>query len=156
MPSRINVNMLRLRFTIDCQPRTKNGQPPQSTTGEASPSEIHVTSRGANRLRTGSPGMNSLMASNSKGNVRAVLTQKRRFIPISSAFCSSPVTMRGSRVMPQIGQLPGASRIICGCIGHVYSIFSIAALTTDGSKAIPHFGHDPVLGSHTSGCMGQV
>src|SRR5438094_472443 len=25
--------MFRLRLTIDCQPRTKNGQPPQSTTG---------------------------------------------------------------------------------------------------------------------------
>ena len=29
----ISVNMLRLRFTTDCQPRTKNGQPAHSTTG---------------------------------------------------------------------------------------------------------------------------
>ena len=31
----ISVNMLRLRLTIDAQPRWKNGQPPQSTTGVA-------------------------------------------------------------------------------------------------------------------------
>ena len=33
MPMAISVNMLRLRVTSDCQPRTKNGQPAQSTTG---------------------------------------------------------------------------------------------------------------------------
>ena len=35
VPSAISVNMFRLRFTTDCQPRTKNGHPPQSTTGVA-------------------------------------------------------------------------------------------------------------------------
>ena len=36
MPIAIRVNMLRLRVTSDCQPRTKNGQPAHSTTGVAS------------------------------------------------------------------------------------------------------------------------
>ena len=35
MPSAISVNMLRLRVTSDCQPRSKNGQPAHSTTGVA-------------------------------------------------------------------------------------------------------------------------
>src|SRR5262245_20495674 len=35
VPSAISVNMLRLRLTSDCQPRTKNGHPAQSTTGVA-------------------------------------------------------------------------------------------------------------------------
>ncbi len=38
MPSAISVNMLSLRLTSDRQPRTKNGQPAQSTTGVASTS----------------------------------------------------------------------------------------------------------------------
>ena len=36
VPIAIRVNMLRLRVTSDCQPRTKNGQPAHSTTGVAS------------------------------------------------------------------------------------------------------------------------
>ena len=36
VPRAISVNMFRLRVTRDCQPRTKKGQPPQSTTGAAS------------------------------------------------------------------------------------------------------------------------
>jgi hypothetical protein len=38
VPSAISVNMFGLRFPIDCQPRTKNGQPPHTTTGAASAS----------------------------------------------------------------------------------------------------------------------
>ena len=38
VPSAISVNMLRLRVTSDCQPRSKNGQPAQSTTGVANAS----------------------------------------------------------------------------------------------------------------------
>ena len=36
VPSAISVNIFRLRFTIDAQPRSKNGQPPHRTTGVAS------------------------------------------------------------------------------------------------------------------------
>jgi len=41
----------------------------------------------------------------------------------SSGFASSvAVTTRGSSAMPQIGQLPGPSRMISGCIGQVQLI----------------------------------
>src|SRR5258708_38710312 len=57
--------------------------------------------------------------------------------------------MRGSSVIPQIGQFPGALRTISGCMGHVYS-------TASGSSAIPHLGHGPDLCSRTSGSIGQT
>ena len=50
------------------------------------------------------------------GNVH----QKRRRKSTNSGFCSSSSDgMTGSRVIPQIGQLPGALWRICGCIGQV-------------------------------------
>ena len=71
--------------------------------------------------------MNSLIAIESRGTVRTTLTQNRRVMSINSGFfSSSSETVRGSKAMPQMGQLPGLSRTICGCIGHVYSIFVAA------------------------------
>src|SRR5690349_9016748 len=117
--------MFRLRLTIENQARTKNGQPPQSTTGVASTSEIQLMNCGPIAVRTGSPGSASLMLSANNGSDNATLTQKRRFISTSSELSSSSVAVRGSSAIPQIGQKPGASRTISGCIGHVYSIFSL-------------------------------
>jgi hypothetical protein len=57
--------------------------------------------------------------------------------------------------MPQIGQLPGPSRTISGCIGHVYSIFVAGAAET-GSSAMPHFGQLPGPICRISGCIGHV
>ena len=45
-PSAISVNMFRWRFTTDAQPRTKNGQPPHSTTGVASANCVQVIAAG--------------------------------------------------------------------------------------------------------------
>ena len=45
-PSAISVNMFRWRLTTDAQPRSKNGQPPHSTTGVASASSIQFSARG--------------------------------------------------------------------------------------------------------------
>jgi hypothetical protein len=39
----------------------------------------------------------------------------------NSGLAVSAVTVRGSSAMPQIGQLPGPARTICGCMGQVYS-----------------------------------
>jgi hypothetical protein len=61
---------------------------------------------------------------------------------MSSGFLSSIVTVRGSSAMPQIGQLPGASRTISGCIGQVHSVF-VTGATVSGSSAMPHFGQAP-------------
>src|SRR5438309_218966 len=41
--------MLRLRVTSDCQPRTKNGQPAQTTTGVAKTSWIQFDSVGSSQ-----------------------------------------------------------------------------------------------------------
>ena len=49
--------------------------------------------------------------------------RNRRVMSSSSGFLSSSVTTRGSRAMPQIGQEPGPSRTISGCIGQVHSVF---------------------------------
>jgi hypothetical protein len=52
--------------------------------------------------------------------VSAAEIQKRRRMSRSSGFSSgSAVATRGSSAMPQIGQCPGVSRTICGCIGQV-------------------------------------
>ena len=45
VPSAISVNMFRLRLTTDAQPRSKNGQPPQRTTGVAKRSWSQASSR---------------------------------------------------------------------------------------------------------------
>lgn len=64
------------------------------------------------------------MTSRINGAVSTALTQKRLVMSVSSGF-SSPssgaVIVRGSSAIPQMGQLPGASRTISGCIGQVYS-----------------------------------
>ncbi len=59
------------------------------------------------------------MASNMTGAVSTALTQNRFVMSSSSGFVSSSAaTVTGSRAMPQIGQLPGSSRTISGCMGH--------------------------------------
>ena len=45
---------------------------------------------------------------------------------------SAAVTVRGSSAMPQIGQVPGASRTISGCIGQVHSSTPARAVARDG------------------------
>ena len=49
-------------------------------------------------------------------------TQRRRCMLRSSESSSTCAfaRMRGSNAMPQIGQNPGWSRIISGCMGQVY------------------------------------
>jgi hypothetical protein len=54
--------------------------------------------------------------------------------------------------MPQIGQVPGSSRTIWGCIGHTYWIGVAIVGGAVGSRAIPHFGQGPGLSASTSGC----
>ena len=57
--------------------------------------------------------------------------------------------------MPQIGQEPGASRTISGCMGHVHSV-RVGATTSTGSSAMPHFGQLPGPICRTSGSIGHV
>src|ERR1700690_1253056 len=91
------------------------------------------------------------------GIASATLIQKRRVMSASSGdFSSASLTTRGSSVIPQIGQLPGSERTICGCIGQTYSVFEAGWGGATGSSAIPHFGHDPEWSCLISGCIGQV
>ena len=57
------------------------------------------------------------------GRVKTTPIQNLRVILLSSELSSSASieNTRGSRAIPQIGQLPGPIFEICGCIGHVYS-----------------------------------
>ena len=62
----------------------------------------------------------SAMAMASSGTESATPTQKRRVMSRNSGLTVSPaVGVIGSSAMPQIGQLPGSFRTICGCIGQV-------------------------------------
>src|SRR5690242_11240980 len=148
--------MLVERFTIDVQPRWKNGQPPHSTTGVARTSSIQDNQPLAKTDRIGIPGSMSPIASASRGAVSARLIQKRRVISRSSGFSFSfAVTVRGSSAMPQIGHAPGPGRTISGCIGQVYSTL-VAGAGTSGSSAIPQRGQALALVARTSGHMGQT
>ena len=134
--------MFRCRFTSDAQPRTKNGQPPQRTTGAASAKRIQFTQPCGTIDCSGWPGS---ISDTMNARIGAVITadqRNRRDMSSSSGFRSSTATVRGSSAMPQIGHAPGASRAISGCMGQVHSVF-VTGMTSTGSSAIPHFGQAP-------------
>ncbi len=55
-----------------------------------------------------------------------------------------------------MGQVPGPSLTISGCIGHTHWVAALGVGAVAGSNAIPHLGHEPGPACLTSGCMGQV
>src|SRR6266436_1544137 len=104
VPSPISVNILGLRLTSEDQKRSKNGQPPQSTTGVASRNSMPFRTVGARCRPSDSPSMES----SSTGSDKPALTQKRRRIESYSGSASTSAnTSIGSSAMPQMGQLPG-------------------------------------------------
>ncbi len=141
---------------MDCQPRTKKGNPHQITTGVASANSIHPHALAVNRCCMGMEGRNAETISASMGTASTTLIQSRLVILTSSGLESSEVISRGSSAIPQIGQEPGPSRTICGCIGQVYSERLVGAGAAAGSSAMPHFGQLPGPVCFTSGCIGQV
>ena len=112
--------MFRLRVTIDCQPRTKNGHPPHSTTGADRSSCVHSRAVGGS-VAASSGAAISAVASANTGRVSARLTQKRRVMSTSSGLgpSSAAVAATGSSAMPHFGQLPGPIWRTSGCIGQV-------------------------------------
>jgi hypothetical protein len=74
----------------------------------------------------------------------------------SGLASSSADTVRGSSAMPHMGQAPGASRTICGCIGQVHWVAVAFGAGASGSSAIPHLGQGPGPSWRTSGCIGHV
>ena len=120
VPMAMSVNMLRLRLTIDAQPRWKNGQPPQRTTGVARANSIQASSLGDKACtRECRPSMAD-MAMTISGAVSARLIQNRRAMRRSSGLASSSgVTVRGSSAMPHLGHAPGPRWRTSGSIGQV-------------------------------------
>ena len=97
------------------------------------------------------------MAETNTGTVRPRLIRNRSVILRNSGLsCFSAEMVRGSRVMPQIGQFPGSLRTICECIGQTYSVRADNGVVVTGSRAIPHLGQFPGADCRTSGCIGQV
>ena len=112
----ISVNMFGLRRTSEAQKRSKNGQPPQSTTGVAKTNSIALRAPGANRNPSASPNIERT----STGNDNAALTQNRRRIESYSGSAStSAKTSIGSSAIPHFGHTPGPICTISGSIGQV-------------------------------------
>src|ERR1700675_2171589 len=133
---------------IDAQKRWKNGQAPHRTTGVARTNSI--------QLRV-PPGIGSFSASpniaiSRTGKESAALTQNRSRMELYSGSASTSAKASiGSRAMPQIGQEPGPSWTISGCIGQVYRASSFAVPTGSGTGETfarglpgPAFGADSI------------
>src|SRR5882672_3769754 len=71
-PKAIRVNMFRWRVRSEFQPRTKNGQPAQRTTGVVKMNCIHWLRRGGIQCARRRPGMKCVIASRKTGAVRIV------------------------------------------------------------------------------------
>jgi hypothetical protein len=117
----ISVNMLRLPVRIDAQPRSKNGHPAHSTTGVASASWIQLEVCDPSHMCRSVRWLP--ISSRNTGRVSASPIQSRRVISTSSGLGpASAVASSGSSAMPQMGQAPGPTCRISGCMGHVYMV----------------------------------
>ena len=130
--------------------------PEHDRRGEDELNPREQTRRELNAARVGPAACRTSPAINS-GRESAALIQKRRVMSTNSGLgASSRVAVLGSSAMPQIGQDPGSSRTISGCIGQTYSIRVAGAAIVSGSSAMPHFGQAPGLDARTSGSIGQT
>ena len=90
--------MFRLRVTRDCQPRTKKGQPPQSTTGAAS-SELDPERRRAGRSAASGQARSSRpWRTQRRGWSGSRLTQNRRVMSTSSGLGPSSAASGSTRL----------------------------------------------------------
>src|SRR5579885_1743158 len=113
--------MLSDRLRTEAQPRSKNGQPAQRTAGVPSTSSIHIAACGP--IERWTAGKSPAISRTTTGTVSASPIQNRCVMSMSSALGPlSSLTPAGSSAMPQIGQLPGPSWRISGCIGQVYIV----------------------------------
>ena len=119
-PTPIRLNMFRFMVRKDFAPRTRKGHPDQRMTGTPRISSVQSASRSPTHSRTGNPTIGP-MVKTSSGAVRTAPTTKRRRKSTSSGLGpSSPAGMPfGSSAIPQIGQSPGPTCSISGCIGQV-------------------------------------
>ena len=94
--------MFGLRCTIDCTPRTKNGQPAHSTIGSDSASSTHVCVDVAIQPSR-CPNIASTVTTIVSGSVHQKRRRKSRNSGLSSSS-SSGIT--GSSAMPHLGSVP--------------------------------------------------
>ena len=136
MPSAMSVNMLRCRETTESQPRSKNGHPPQRTTGVASAScsqaprtavqearSVHGQHlrRHEREERQGEGGRDP----EPPGHVLRAPDSLLRLAPWP---CAAPAPCR------RWGRCPGPCCTTSGCMGQVYSA-AMAASGTGGAGA---------------------
>ena len=108
---------------IDCAARTKNGQPPQSTTGVAS-SELDPRARPGERERVPRVAGQHVRHGDEHERRRergAHHEPPRHVAELGVLGVAAAAAERGSSAMPQIGQLPGALAHDLGCMGQVHS-----------------------------------
>src|SRR6266496_2092121 len=161
----IRVNILVERFTIDAQPRWKNGQPAQRTAGVARTSSTQESHPPGKACWTGIPGTMSAIAAANSGVVRVSATQKRRLMSASSGFSSARAeTMRGfnpgdtvvgiSSVMSPDGSFGGWSKYFAGVALNLSAQpwqqkWKVFPSCTTECKAVPGFTVIPQTGSTT-------
>src|ERR1043166_1899449 len=112
----MRVNMLRWRLSRERQPRTKNGQPAHRTTGVVRTNWIQRDT--SPDIQGGAFGTRCDIARTKTGNVNAAPIQSRRVMSVNTESSSAVAAemVFGSSAIPQIGQSPGSSRSISGCI----------------------------------------
>jgi hypothetical protein len=116
----MSVNILRCPERSESQPRTKNGQPHHSTAGIAIANCSHCLALADKKGRRSMPKTWLPMSRASRTSESGTAIVSRRMKSISSGLSViSGGTPIGSSAMPQIGQWPGPSFTISGCIGHV-------------------------------------
>src|SRR5947209_9111449 len=115
----MRVNILRCRLSKDLQPRTKNGEPAQRTTGVLSANCVQRDASPENHW--GAWGNRCDIARTKTGTVSAAPIQRRRVMSVNSELSSAvpAAIVFGSSAIPQMGQSPGASCSTSGCIGQV-------------------------------------
>src|SRR5437660_6914820 len=115
----MRVNMLRFRLSNERQPRTKNVQPAQRTTGVVRTNWIQRET--SPDIQGGAFGIKCDIARTRTGKVRAAPIQSRRVMSRSSESSSGFAVeiAFGSSAIPQIGHAPALSRSTSGCIGQV-------------------------------------
>ena len=154
----INVNMLRLRLTMERHPRVKNIPPAHKITGVAMINSIQPCNRGAKMRSNDSPGIMLSKARKRIGRVSIPATRVFRpslLISLPSSSSSPPPSL-GSRSIPHLGHAPGPSCCTSGCIGQVQIwLFPTALKAGLIFIRMPHFGQSPGSDDSTPSHIGQ-
>ncbi len=141
--------------TIDRQPRTKNGQPPHSTTGVASSSSIQCQRPAQPEGHRGCPGsICDHRQQQQRNGERQAHDQNRRVMSTSSGLAASATTVRA----PAPCRTSGTRRArLLNLRVHRAGVLDVSSgpSAASCSRAMPHDGHGPGCDCRTSGHIGQ-